>query len=307
MTRLTPICPACGESAPGPQRAHAAPLTMVACRSCATEFEWPRKGAGTAHYEEYQAYRDRWEFQAALRGFPGGAKILEVACGEGYFLQHAASKGCEVVGLDINSKAVKRARRITGLRRIYAMDVGRYLRGNAKPAYNGIVFFHLLEHLEEPLSFLLQVRRLLHPLDAQIAFSVPNPNRWRLKVGTREAWDYPPHHLTRFSRLGLERLLARAGLVAVEMREEPAALLANVRRYFVSSVMNTRTGPAPPPGHTSPGVPGLPYLLLNIVGFALALARYPGLRRTGGESLLVRAAPAPSGFPHSRPRRVDVR
>jgi hypothetical protein len=71
-----------------------------------------------------------------------------------------------------------------------------------------ITAFEVLEHLENPVEFLgLMCRR--HP-GADLMLSVPDERRWFL-LGGREAHDYPPNHLTRWSPLALNLALRKAG------------------------------------------------------------------------------------------------
>ncbi|HUF12926.1 MAG TPA: class I SAM-dependent methyltransferase [Longimicrobiales bacterium] len=71
-----------------------------------------------------------------------------------------------------------------------------------------VVAFQVMEHLPDPAGFLHECRRVLRT-DGRLFLTVP------FMWGVHEA----PHDYYRFTRHGLEHLLARAGFGSVEVRE----------------------------------------------------------------------------------------
>jgi hypothetical protein len=51
-----------------------------------------------------------WYFKKACGSLPKGAKVLEIGCGEGNFLEFARDNDHEVEGIDFNSSAIARAK-----------------------------------------------------------------------------------------------------------------------------------------------------------------------------------------------------
>ena len=73
--------------------------------------------------------------------------IIEVGCGSGFFLELLNNNGFEVVGFDPaykgkNPKIQK-----------------RYFNLNSKISANGIILRHVLEHINDPYTFLLNLKK----------------------------------------------------------------------------------------------------------------------------------------------------
>jgi hypothetical protein len=84
-----------------------------------------------------------------------------------------------------------------------------------------VVLMEVLEHLVDPLGSLRQLLALF-PRSVILA-SVPSPFRIRAVQGRREAWDWPPNHLTRFTPEGLFQLFKRAGATCSVTLAKPSA------------------------------------------------------------------------------------
>lgn len=190
------------------------------CKNCFLQFSIPLEPASPSHYEEYEWYWERWEFKEALKFLKGkGNKILEIGCGEGYFLNLAKKKGFEVVGIDFNEKAVKIAKEKFKLKNVYAMEIDEFLK-ICEDKFDAVCFFHFIEHLKNPFEFLLKLKRVIKK-NGFIVFSLPNERRPRVKFGLREDWDYPPHHLTRWSDKSIKLLVKKASFKIIYIKEEP--------------------------------------------------------------------------------------
>ncbi len=192
---------------------------LFGCPECGTAFAEPRTSAGSAWYASIgEHYGWRWEFDQTLQALyeADRARIIEIGCGEGILLERIRTRH-EVWGVDINQSAVVSARE-KGLH-VFIGTIEEFIAAHPGLYFDYILFFHLLEHLEDPRSFLCTVQAILKP-GGRIYFSVPNDRRCTLRLG-HESWDFPPHHLTRFSRDGVVQLLTGAGYHVVAMRDEP--------------------------------------------------------------------------------------
>jgi SAM-dependent methyltransferase len=196
---------------------------FLECGRCATQFAPQARPAPPRWYADRgEFYGWRWEFNQFLEDLkersPAGERmrVLEVGCGEGIVLERLHRQH-EAWGLDFNAEAASVGRR-KGLR-ISSLPLEEFRASEPDLRFDAAAFFHIIEHLERPVEFLGRIRGLLAP--GGLAFlSVPNPGRYTLKV-RREAWDYPPHHLTRFSKTGICRLLERAGFEVLKTLDEP--------------------------------------------------------------------------------------
>ena len=152
---------------------------------------------------------------ADLREFRPGPDVLEVGCGTGEFLAAANSAGHRVTGLDLSEEAVAYVRR-----RYPGLDVHRatldadYLRPDS---FDVVAAFHVLEHVADPVSLLLQMTRLLRP-GGLVYVRVPNLNTWYRHVLGRNWWGFSVEHAGHFTDASLQLALAQAGLQVTVVR-----------------------------------------------------------------------------------------
>lgn len=156
------------------------------------------------------------------------ARLLDVGAGTGFMLSLAEEMGIEPVGVDISEKC----------RRFVESNVrGAKMHATLEEVsgqFSHVVALEVLEHVEDPLAFLGQLKEKLRE-DGYLVLSVPNVERlnFRLHGEGKEretVWrvggvgDTAPHHLTRFTSDGLRSLLERAGFGAVHVGFTPLDL-----------------------------------------------------------------------------------
>src|SRR4029077_10280990 len=117
--------------------------------------------------------------------------------------------------IDWDSKAIQMGRDVLGLEKIFPLSIDEFMEGNSGDKFDVVSFFEVLEHQDDPVGFLSQVRRLLKP-SGYIALSVPNRNRFQKGLDTT---DLPPNHLTRWNPKVLKAFLRRHRFEIVSCRE----------------------------------------------------------------------------------------
>jgi SAM-dependent methyltransferase len=201
------------------------------CAECGAGYCDPFKNPGPQYYEhnktvysvaiEETTDPSSYEYDEALRKLSGelkpGARVLDVGCGAGGFLHHAKAAGFAVSGLDFNAERVA-ALRGRGFD-VFSGALPEFARGAAPAAFDAITLFELIEHLDDPASWLDAAKTLLKPGGLLI---IGTPNRERTfdpftGPGLEEI-DNPPHHLTRWNAASLTGLLKRSGFEAIECR-----------------------------------------------------------------------------------------
>lgn len=145
----------------------------------------------------------RWaHFELAKRDW-AGLKVLEIGCFTGFFLDRLRSLGAEVTGVEVNSQAVAAGEQLYGLQ-------GRIFPSlTAIPAdqqFDRILLIDVLEHIEQPASFIDSVLPLLK---AGGLLSISSPT---IERRLHDKSDFPPHHQWWFSRQGLQSLVSSRGL-----------------------------------------------------------------------------------------------
>ena len=222
-------CPACGlreldfefvEKHSVEYKAESLSYSIFRCLNCGTEFSDPMKPAPPewyAHTNEFYGWR--WEFDefiADLEKDKERLKILEIGCGEGSALEKLHEK-YDVCGLDFNVQAINVA--MSKGVEVYSMTLDKFIEKFPDRRFDAIALFQVIEHIDNPIEFLDVIKSILNK-DGKIYISIPNPKRISLFV-EREWWDYPPHHLTRFSEAGIDALMKRAGFDGMMTKSQP--------------------------------------------------------------------------------------
>lgn len=201
------------------------------------------RAADAAFYEAFTQYDEKWEFDFVsdrLAELGRHGALLDLGCGDGRFLSRVRGRFAPT-GLDFNPEAVRAARAARGLQDVHAVALAELDRWAPDRRFEVITAFHVLEHVEDPRAFLAHVARRLRP-GGLLAVSVPNPDRWALRW-VREAWDYPPHHLTRWTARALRGLLEQRGFEVEEVRTEPLQRWSQLRSASRDICWSLAVGP----------------------------------------------------------------
>ena len=214
------------------------------CPTCGLQMAAPRVVWSSSTYPSDQSYPVRWEFERAgddLGSAP--LDVLELGCGSGHFLTVAAARGHRAVGLDFSPSAVAQAK-ARGLTAFCGgiEDLGRHVGPHAR--FDGVVLFHLIEHLADPGGLLGALAPWLRP-NARIFVSCPGPRRFtklirEQQAGASDFWDYPPQHVARWTLPALRALLERSGWRVTVATEEPFSWTAAASHIGVARAIHRR-------------------------------------------------------------------
>lgn len=154
---------------------------------------------------------DRWARH--LRRPKPGATLLDVGCGDGWFLREMQTVGWSVSGLDPDPEAVAVARASGLAVREGMLEDGVFADGH----FDAITLNHVVEHLPDPVGTLSVCRRILKP-GGLIWVSTPNlGSRGHALFGEDWRGLEPPRHLVLFTRAALVRALSDAGFDVVRL------------------------------------------------------------------------------------------
>jgi SAM-dependent methyltransferase len=170
-------------------------------------------------YPDYdQAWRDARRLCLArldrVQRLVGPGAMLEIGCAAGYFLREASSRGWEVFGVELSPMMRKRAEETAGCRVFASLEQA----GSWERRFDCVAMFEVIEHLDEPLHFMREVRAAMTP-GAMLVLSTPN-------FGAPEAlrnpqhyhWFSPPAHISYFTPSTLRRCVEEAGFEAVQIK-----------------------------------------------------------------------------------------
>ena len=191
--------------------------------------------------------RTHWWFRARrdivlgvlARHLDPGARILDVGCGTGFFLEAAGGR-YEAWGVDPSSTAVRLCRE-RGLPKV--------VEGTAESLpvdgdFDGVLFLDVLEHLDDDIAALAEARRHLRPGGIVLATVPAYMALW-------SNHDVVNHHRRRYTRTALDRQFRAAGMTIRQLTYFntylfPAAVMERIiRRVF--GARSAELLPVPPP------------------------------------------------------------
>lgn len=211
------------------------PYRVLKCGHCSLVFVHPQPDPDVlaAHYDPsyYSDWmitqaRDRahmWEKRVNRLTRSGRTgRLLDVGCGEGAFLQAAKRRGWQVDGTELSSHAARTASSVLGV---------NIFRGELVDApypsrsFDTITFWHVLEHVRNPMADLSKARDLLRS-GGLLILAVPNVHNlvmqatYRLVRGRKMKLFSPEDrevHLYHFSPATIESYLHRAGFECLKL------------------------------------------------------------------------------------------
>jgi SAM-dependent methyltransferase len=183
-------------------------IELYRCMDCDLRFYKPPVMGGSNFYSQLQAFPWYYqlvkpEFDFAKRYIISDDNILEIGCGEGYFGKMVEA---DYTGLDPYSQNPK----------VIKQSIQEH-----QGLYDVICGFQVLEHVDDTRSFISNALRCLK-VNGILILSVPNEDGF---LGNIEGWalNYPPHHVTRFTKQCLTNIANLFDLRQVEIYEEPLA------------------------------------------------------------------------------------
>ncbi|MBN2438705.1 MAG: class I SAM-dependent methyltransferase [Deltaproteobacteria bacterium] len=108
-------------------------------------------------------------------------RLLDVGCATGTFLQLAQKNGWEVEGTELSPYAVSFAKNLLNANIFcgHLMDAGY-----EEASFDVVTFWHVLEHLSDPMRYLQEAHRILKP-SGLLVIAAPNVNDYIMKISYR--------------------------------------------------------------------------------------------------------------------------
>ncbi len=185
------------------------------CPECDVVYSEPFTNPGQEYYgntvfswSHFTEIPMRWQFKVFLsQGGHADKRLLDIGCDNGSFLYYARNRGYRVVGIDLNSAAIKEGRELFALGDDELLCTSLEAYADSGETFDVITLFETLEHLDNPNEVMENIKKLLKP-NGLLALTVPNPNRFLDTIGE---WDYPPFHLSRWSLRALKKFVESHG------------------------------------------------------------------------------------------------
>ena len=198
------------------------------------------------HFVRTIAINKKLQLINSLQGKTGN--LLDIGSGTGDFLAAAMNKGWKVTGAEPNPKAREAAK---------GKGVNMFESTTLLPdhSYDIITMWHVLEHVPDPKSQILELKRLLKP-NGRIIIAVPNFHSYDAKhYGKYWAAFDVPRHLWHFSRKSIANLFAEQGFEVVNvlpmmfdayyvslLSEKYRTGKSNVLRAFLTGTKSNNSG-----------------------------------------------------------------
>jgi 2-polyprenyl-3-methyl-5-hydroxy-6-metoxy-1,4-benzoquinol methylase len=146
----------------------------------------------------------RWDLEWVLDHVPifGLSRMLDLGCGVGGVMLRAAARGWKVHGQDVSVNACRAVNDVLGLPATNGTLQDLVEEGRQ---FELITAFHLLEHLQDPLTFTRLARRVVVD-GGYLGIAVPNYDSFTVRHTTNAQW-LPPFHINYFTKRSLTHLL----------------------------------------------------------------------------------------------------
>jgi SAM-dependent methyltransferase len=193
------------------------------------DYELQTHGAEDRHWW-YRGRRKVLDGILAGLGLPANARILDAGCGSGRNMVELAHFGT-VTGVELSQTSVALAR---------ARDVGEVIAGSAlempfaDDSFDLAVTLDVIEHLEDDLAALRELRRVVAPGGALLV-TVP-AYQWLWS-----GHDEINHHHRRYTRRSLQRVAQQAGWMQLRTTYFNSLLLPVAIMLRVLERVNTKT------------------------------------------------------------------
>lgn len=200
--------------------------SMWKCNNCGLVFSNPMVGGTKEYYEwvtKQEGYyaTDRWEWHRIadyIKSKPDKdiITILEVGCGEGFFLDFIKRElpQVKIIGVDLTQSSIDRC--LEKGHDAFCGTLEEYLEINSDKKYDYVVSFHCLEHVFNPKEYVEEMLKACKS-DGLCINSIP------YTVETNEIWwdvlNSPPHHMTRWCVSAINELGIQVG-AKIEMLAE---------------------------------------------------------------------------------------
>ncbi|MCW9097218.1 MAG: class I SAM-dependent methyltransferase [Ignavibacteriaceae bacterium] len=149
-------------------------------------------------------------------------KVLEIGCGTGYLLHRMEQLGGKCLGIEPGRHG-QNAYKKYGVRVIQDFFPSNQISGT----FDIIIFYALLEHIEDPIGFLAKLKKISNP-NSKILLSVPDCETYiekgDISILLHEHWNY-------FTRQSLYNLLIFLGSqnIRIQKSEYGGALYASAQ------------------------------------------------------------------------------
>ncbi len=212
--------------------------TIRKCKQCTLQFASPLIEGSSSYYkwvtrQPYYYPSSRWEFEEVKKMIQNKKKdqvnLIDIGCGPGFFLDTLTSEqNLYAVGIDTTQTSIDLCKN----KKLNAecIDLDSFLKDDKSNLnkFDYVVSFHCLEHIANPLQFVVSMTMGLSP-DGSILISTPYSPMF-FEKNWFDIQNHPPHHMTRWNAKAYKTLAAKLDLT-IKFYFPKAASLKNRAVY----------------------------------------------------------------------------
>jgi len=156
-----------------------------------------------------------------------GRNLLDIGSGYGFFLQEMDNQGYEITGIETSKERREISSEVT---KVKVLNINLFENEADLSKFDCITLFHVLEHINNPISFLRIIQKHLNS-DGKLIIEVPNADD--MSLGACEKYRnfyWQRAHLFYFNAKTLQKVIQKAGFSIIN--------ISYVQRYSIENFMN---------------------------------------------------------------------
>lgn len=199
-------------------------ISVYQCQASQLKFYHPFNLAGDEHFydelsKKYSNYYSKWkwEHEHASYFLKVSDNVLEIGCGNGYFLQEIQNKVASVTGLDFNPASIEFGEK----NNINIINESIQKHGEKHTEYyDYISAFQLFEHVNDVGNFLKSTVSCLKK-GGKLVIGIPDNDSPIFKFMPYHTLNLPPHHMLLWDKESLSYLSKFLNLKLIEIQNQP--------------------------------------------------------------------------------------